>query len=113
MAHLPDQKLKLEERLGAYPQLREQIERAINEVERQGDGQGNWDEAEDALVPLVRKIGQELAQTCAQRMNQQSGLPSGPGVRRLRKKSPLVDNLGCGGGRRTGWANGHADRTAF
>jgi hypothetical protein len=87
MAHSPDQKPKLEERLAAYPQLREQIERALDEMEQQGDGQGTWDEAEDAIVPLVRKIGQELAQACAQRMNQQDGVPPGRGVRRHSKKN--------------------------
>jgi hypothetical protein len=59
MASIPENKLTLEERLRAHPELRAHMERLLDEVENRGGQLNTADEAEDALVERMRAIGRE------------------------------------------------------
>ena len=63
----PKNKETLEERLRAHPELREHIERLLDEVDNRGGALNTADEAEDALVVRMRAMGREAIQAWAQR----------------------------------------------
>ncbi len=62
-----EKKGTLEERLRAHPELREPIERLLDEVDNRGGRLNTADEAEDALVQRMRAMGREAMQEWAER----------------------------------------------
>lgn len=78
----------LDERLQAHPQLRAHFERLLDELEQRASTRGTLDEVEEAIIPLVRQVGQEVLRDCAQTMAAQTPAPAGRNVRRhVKKKS--------------------------
>jgi hypothetical protein len=71
MASIPENKLTLEERLRAHPELRAHMERLLDEVENRGGQLNTADEAEDALVERMRAIGREALQEWGRQRQEQ------------------------------------------
>jgi hypothetical protein len=80
-------KASLEERLRAHPQLKEHVERMLDEVENRGGALNTADEAEDALVLRLRAIGKEALVEWAQQRHAQVQPGAEPQLRRGGKKN--------------------------
>ena len=93
MNPLSERDLRLIERLGQHPELRDQFEGLLDEVENRASKLNTADDAEDALVERVREIGREALKHWAQRRHdsvQPKGLEGeGAGV----KKTLLADDF--------------------
>lgn len=88
MENKPKDTRSLDERLAAYPEIREQLMRMTDELEQRAGGPGGLDEAEEAMVALVRQLGREMLEGCARQMAAQAAVPVGRKVRRqIKKKS--------------------------
>jgi hypothetical protein len=72
-------------RLAKHPELRSQIEGLLDEVENRAGGLRTADEAEEALIGRMRKIGQAGLRDWAQREAGKLETPP-PGARRGAKK---------------------------
>jgi hypothetical protein len=86
MANNPEQKRSLDERLAAFPEVREQMMRMADELEQAGDRPDTLDEVEDRIVDRIRRLGREILGGCAQQMAAQAPVPLGRKVRRHSKK---------------------------
>lgn len=88
MANNPPPKRSLDERLAAFPEVREQMMRIADELEQAGDRAGTLDEVEDRVVEMIRQLGRETLGGYARQMAAQASIPAGTKVRRhLKKKS--------------------------
>lgn len=76
----------LDERLKAYPELAEKVGEIVDELEQSVAQGGSLDEAEERVVPLVRKLGVEVLSARARRIAAEVPAPSGVRVRRHTKK---------------------------
>ena len=83
----PKKQVMLEERLRAHPELREHIERLLDEVGNRGGVLNTADEAEDALVVRLRAMGREAIQAWAQRRQVEVQPGWEPQLRRGGKKN--------------------------
>jgi len=76
----------LEERLKDYPELTGRIEEIVDELEQSVAQGGSLDDAEERVVPLVRKLGAEVLTARARRIASEVPAPSGAQVHRHAKK---------------------------
>ena len=86
MATDPTAKRSLDERLKDYPEIREQLERMVEELEHEAGQGGSLDEVEDRVVGLVRTLGWQLLNGHARRAAALAPVPQGVKVRRHTKK---------------------------
>jgi hypothetical protein len=79
----------LVERLKQYPELRERFEKILSLAENEDGSANTADEAEERAMEEVRKLGQELMQSWAERKHQRivSEYDSRTGFRRKGKKN--------------------------
>jgi chaperonin cofactor prefoldin len=87
MVNQSKQGRSLDQRLAERPQLREQFESMLDEIENRAMELGSLDDAEDALVDLTRKLGHTLLSECAREMEAKMAEPPGVQVRRHAKKN--------------------------
>jgi hypothetical protein len=80
-----DEAANLADRLARHPELMSQIKGLLDEVENQAGGLKTADEAEDALIGRMRKIGQTVLTDWAKRETAKLSVPP-PGMRRGSKK---------------------------
>jgi hypothetical protein len=76
----------LAERLKAYPELAGKFEEIVDELEQGLAEGGSLDDAEERVVPLVRKLGAEVLAARARRIAQEAPAPPGVKVRGHAKK---------------------------
>ena len=79
----------MDERLKVAERMRE----IVDELEQSVAQGGSLDEAEERVVPLVRKLGVEVLSARARRIAAEVPAPLGVQVRRHSKKSPLADEF--------------------
>lgn len=77
----------LETRLAKHPGLREQVECLLQEVENAHGRLVTADEAEDAVVERLRKMGREALESWARQRQQALGATRNPGERQGGKKN--------------------------
>jgi chromosome segregation ATPase len=80
----------IEERLEAYPHLKQRIEALLNVVENAAQDLERADEAEQRVIEELRQIGQQALQAWAQTQQQQQSVQlryHQPAVRQHRKKN--------------------------
>jgi hypothetical protein len=85
---MANQRLSLEERLNAHPQLRGRMEAVLAIVEDGNAEVTQADEAERRMIEAVRRLGQEaLCSWAVQQEGVQSATMSQPGIERAGKKN--------------------------
>jgi hypothetical protein len=82
-----ENKISLEERLRAHPQLRTHVERMLDEVENRDGALNTADEAEEALVIRLRVMGREALLEWAQQRQEQVQPGWAPQLRRGGQKN--------------------------
>jgi hypothetical protein len=86
MENPKEAKRGLDESLKAYPELADKVREIVGELEQIVARGGSLDEAEERVVPLVRKFGAEVLAARARRIAGEAPAPSGVRVGRDAKK---------------------------
>lgn len=80
------EKRSLDECLNAHPELAKIVREIADEMDLCIEQGGSMDEAEERIVPLVRKLGAEALAARARRVAAKVSAPAGVRVRRHSKK---------------------------